>query len=122
MPFNKQALRPAKPLDEIFAIPKPVLLAHELNAHCLQKLYGVEQPLTEAERIYFALSRIGSVIVGDGFISLFVQFFTPDSFREICDALTEVGASKLRDLLREAWSIYTKDRAPITLDELQSIS
>jgi len=44
------------------------------------------------------------------------------SFEEICAAYTEIGAWQLRDLLREAWSIYTKGKHPIRLDELQDIS
>ena len=114
-------LQPPKPLDEIFKIMGPGVFEHELSRHCLFKKVRFSQPLTEAEDVFDKLQGIGGTIAGDGFVSVFHQSLTPESFARICDAITEVGSIRLRDLLREAWSIYTKDKQAITLEELQAI-
>ncbi len=111
-----------KSLDSVFKIKDNNKFGDELRRYCAAKKREFKQPLTEAESVFNDLVRFGGLIAGDGFISIFNQFFTPASFSKVCDALTEVGGLKLRDLLREAWSIYTKDRDPITVEQLQSIS
>ena len=89
--------------------------------HCLAKGKH-EQVLTHAEQVFYSVARMGGYIAGDGFSSIFHQIFTPVSFALTCDALTEVGGIKLRDLLCEAWSIYTKGNESITASELRAIS
>lgn len=113
---------PALPLEQIFSIENQAKFDHELGNHCFLKSARYSQGLTPSEFVFTTLSSIGGYIAGDGFNSIFHQILTPDSFGKICDALTEVGGIKLRDLLREAWSIYTKGKEPITVDELRSIS
>ncbi len=81
----------------------------------------MDQQLYSAEQTFCSLCEMGRSIVNDGFVSAFHQFFTPESFTRICEVLAEVNASTLRKLLLEAWSIYTKDKTPITVQELQSI-
>lgn len=111
-----------KPLHTIFTMSNPSELAFELKLHCFAKEVECNQPLTKAEHVFDSLVRMGGYIAGDGFRSVYHQIFTPESFETICDALTEVGGIKLRDLLREAWSIYTQGKDPITVDELRAIS
>lgn len=111
-----------KQLDQIFEVGNPTDMAFELRRHCSAKELEHKLPLTKVEQVFDSLVRMGGYIAGDGFNSIFHQILTPDSFRKICDALTEVGGIKLRDLLLEAWSIYTKGKEPITVDELRSIS
>ncbi|MHA3771739.1 DMP19 family protein [Verrucomicrobiota bacterium sgz303538] len=119
--MNQNSFPQLKELSAIFAITDPVKFAVELLFHCHEK-QRIAQPLSNAEQTFCWLREMGRTIANDGFVSVFHEFFTPDSFARICDALAEVGASKLRELLREAWSIYTKDKHPITQEELQSIS
>lgn len=109
-----------KSLDSIFAIANSTEMAFELRRYCAAK--ERKQPLTRAEHIFDCLARFGGRIAGDGFVSLFHEFFSPKSFSDFCDALEEIGAIKLRNLFCEAWSIYTKDKQQISVDELQSIS
>ena len=109
-------------IDEILSLSNLHQAVLRLKQHCSSKLYKLNLPLTETESVFYWLSQIGGVIAGDGFISVFHQFFTPESFAKVCEALTEVGGERLRDLLQEAWSIYTKGKHPITLDDLQGIS
>ena len=112
----------AKSLEEIFGIEEPSALGHELKRYLSNKQYEAKQPLTEPERIFYALERIGGEIVSDGFICLFNELWGPEFFAKLCAALTEVGGLKLRDLLLEAWEIYTQGKKEITVDELQSIN
>ncbi|MHA3771737.1 hypothetical protein ACXR0O_09405 [Verrucomicrobiota bacterium sgz303538] len=119
--MKKFSLPKPKALDVIFAETNPVGVLFELTLHCHEKERN-NQPLSDAEQNFCWLSEMGSSIVGEGFVSIYNQFFTPHSFTRICDVLEEVEGLKLRELLREAWSIYTKDKHPITQEELQSIS
>lgn len=113
---------PALPLEQIFQIKNPSKLEHELGNHCFMKKRRFSQSLTSAEEMFQGLARMGDEIAGDGFICLFHEVYGPEYFAKICDALTEAGGIKLRDLLREAWAIYTKGKEPITVDELRAIS
>ena len=116
------SFRPAKPLAEIFEIQNPHLFLFELKGHISNKMYVTHQQLTNAEQVFEWLAGIGSAIVGEGFISLFDQYLTPINFPVICDALSKMGGVRLRDLLSEAWSIYTRGKEPITMDDFLSIS
>ena len=113
---------PPKPmsLDEIFAIEDPSRFIIELDRHCYEK-ERINQPLSDAEQTFAWLMRMDGRIVADGFDSIFLQYFSPQSFVRVCEALEEVGASALRELLQKAWSIYAKDNPKISLEELQSI-
>ncbi|WP_345714476.1 hypothetical protein [Luteolibacter yonseiensis] len=120
--INWDTSTPPKPLDEIFALENGIDLEAGLGSYLFFKRYKHRIELTDAESVFETLQRIGTVIAADGFTSVFCQFLSPDSFKALCSALTEMEAPRLRDLLREAWSIYTKGKDPITLDELQTIS
>lgn len=119
--MKNSSLPKPKALDTIFSEENPVRLLFELTLHCHEKERN-DQPLSQAEQNFCWLSDMGCSIVSEGFVSVYHQFFTPSSFTRICDVLEEVGALELRQLLREAWSIYTKDKYPLTQEELQSIS
>jgi hypothetical protein len=109
-----------KSLEAIFANSNPARLAFELTRHCHEKRRD-NQPLGNAEQTFCWLSDMGSRIVSDGFDSIFKQYFSPQSFLRVCDALKEAGALSLRKLLLEAWSIYTKSKDEISVDDLQAI-
>lgn len=111
-----------KSLDQIFSIPSASDLAFELRHYLAAKRNKHQQPLNAVEQLFDSMVRMGGEIAGDGFICLFHEVYGPEYFAKLCDALTEAGGIKLRDLLREAWSIYTKGKEPITVDELRSIS
>lgn len=116
------SLAPPKPLDIIFTIGNPSEMAFELKRYCFAKEVECKQPLNHVEAVFDLLARFGGRLAGDGFVSLFHEFFTPDSFADFCDALIEVGAKQANDLFCEAWAIYTKDKLSITPSELKSIS
>ncbi len=111
-----------KPLDTIFAISNPSAIAFELELHCFAIEVEHKQVLTPTEQVFDSLVRMGGYIARDGFRSIYHQILTPESFAVVCNALTEVGGIKLRDLLSEAWSIYTKGNESITISELRAIS
>lgn len=113
---------PPLQLEAIFAFESNAKIGHELGHHCFIKKVRFAQSLTETEDVFVRLERIGSNIAGDGFSSIFHEVFTPEYFSIVCDVLTEVGGLKLRDLLREAWDIYTKGKSPISAEELRAIS
>lgn len=110
-----------KSLDEIYKNPNPRMLEYELRKYVASKELDYKQKLTEAESVFDEIVRMGGRIACDGFVSLYNQSLTPESFTKVCNALTEVGGIRLRDLLHEAWSIYTNDKHAVTLDELRRI-
>jgi hypothetical protein len=106
---------------EIFKMKSDAKIEHELGNHCFMKKIRFSQNLTDTEAIFDCMKHIGSNIMGDGFLSLFHEIFTPEDFKKVCDAFTEVGGLKLRDLLCEAWGIYTKGKSFISAEELRAI-
>lgn len=113
---------PPLPLEKIFMLESQARIGHELGNYCFFKKVRFARALTEAEATFECMERMGSIIASDGFLSLFHQEFTAESYAVVYDALTEVGGLKLRDLLCDAWDIYTNGKAPISTSELRSIS
>jgi Domain of unknown function (DUF4375) len=111
-----------KSIEQIFEQTNTSDIAFDLRHYLSVRRFSNTPPPTQAELVCYGLVRMGGEIASDGFICLFHEVYGPEYFSKICNALTEVGGTKLRDLLREAWSIYTKGKDPITVSELRAIS
>jgi hypothetical protein len=109
-----------KDLEAIFATADAAMMSHALDIHINEKLRN-GQGLTDAEQVFSGIRDMGRSLVNDGFVSLFHERFSPSSYHLMCDGIGEAGAPDLKQLLLEAWSIFTQGKSPISVEELRRI-
>lgn len=109
------------PLEEIFTIKDPSVLAEELRTHVLYKLSLDWRSLTETEKLFYSLGDLLYLHTWMEFCDIFYQQHSLKECRSIECALREMSLSSLADLFAEALAIYCRHSTVLSEEDFKKL-